>query len=247
MGSRSTSTSHASSDLQGTLGDDHSLSRKARKYGETVVTGENWQLDDLDLSKLTWETSTRAKRQHGRCLYGRNGQATIRLSEHTYKRADFEACKTVIRHELVHAWQHQHHGETRTVAGTEIEVDYGHRETFRVWIDPLNLDGRCAAHYAKEREDYRYVYECPSCSSWAGKHRLCKSVRQAASGGESDIGYRYCGACEVRMYLVSDGRYLAHGTYSDEEIKRFVNGDPRMQEEYGVWPRDAAAKPRRNE
>jgi len=94
----------------GLLADDHELSARARRYGERVVSGTEWPIDAVDCAKITWGTSTRAKRRHGRCSYHGDGRATITLTEHTYERAGFEACRTTIRHELVHAWQYQHRG-----------------------------------------------------------------------------------------------------------------------------------------
>jgi len=243
----------------GSVGDDHDLSHRARAYGEGVVCGNEWPLDGVDLGKITWATSTRAKRRHGRCSYDGDGRATITLTEHTYDRAGFEACKTTIRHELVHAWQYQHRGEravrtdsgvrvradgdrtasqrghsdhtdatassTRPDADGEFTVDTGHGDSFRAWVDPLELPGRCSTYYERRRADFAYVYECPDCGSWWGKHRLCKSVRQAAHGGVGSTGYRYCIDCEVLLHLRAGDQFLAHGDHDDATIKRFVDGD----------------------
>ncbi len=227
----------------GTLGDTHELSRKSRAYGERVIRQDTWPIDAVNLSAITWETSTRAKRRHGYCSYDGDGEVTIIISEHTYENAGFDACRTVIRHELVHAWQYQHWGETRAVSGTDVDVETDHGESFRVWVPLLDLDGRCASYYTKEKDDYRYVYECPDCSTWFGNHRLCKSVRQAASGGEMRVGYCYCGNCKVRMYLRSGGWYLEHGIYSDDEIREFIDGGDDVYETYGIHPNIAPSKP----
>jgi len=243
----------------GLLADDHELSRRARVYGERVVAGSEWPIDAVDCRKITWGTSTRAKRRHGRCSYDGDGRATITLTEHTYDRAGFEACKTTIRHELVHAWQYQHrgrqaistdsgvrfltdsdavtttqqysdhtHAETsprqlETAAGFTVET--GHGDSFRAWIDPLELPGRCSSYYDRKRADFAYVYSCPDCGNWWGKHRLCKSVRQAAHGGEGTTGYRYCTDCEVLLHLHDDDWYLAHANHDDAAIKTFAQGE----------------------
>ena len=248
-------------DTVGTLGDDHELSRRARGYGEAVVCGEEWPLDGVDLGKITWATSTRAKRRHGRCSYDGDSRATITLTEHTYDRAGFEACKKTIRHELVHAWQYQHRGERAVVGETGIElqadgatatpdgghsdhadtepatggrntavdagftIETGHGDSFRAWVEPLELPGRCSSYYARRRSDFNYVYGCPNCEQWWGKHRLCKSVRQAAHGGEGSTGYRYCTDCEVLLHLQVGEWYLDHANHDDECIKTFVDGE----------------------
>ena len=265
----------------GSVADDHEVSHRARRYGERVVRGDEWPLDGVDLGKITWATSMRAKRRHGRCSYDGQGEVTITLTEHTYDRAGFAACKTTIRHELVHAWQYQHRGERAvvtdsgvdlcatadtsrdgaadwlgsdadtavdeptaptTVTGTEtvgIEIDTGHGDSFRAWVEPLDLPGRCSTYYERRRSDFAYVYDCPDCGSWWGKHRLCKSVRQAAHGGEGATGYRYCTDCEVLLHLRVGDRFLAHGDHDDATIKAFAAGDWRPEEPAaGEFPTD---------
>ena len=244
----------------GRVADDHELSHRARRYGEGVIRGDAWPLDGVDLAAITWATSTRAKRRHGRCSYDGDGQVTITLTEHTYDRAGFEACKTTIRHELVHAWQYHHQGEAAVVTESGIElradgatatadrghsdhadtepatggqtavdagftVETGHGDSFRAWVEPLALPGRCSTYYERRRSDFAYVYECPDCGQWWGKHRLCKSVRQAAHGGEGAAGYRYCTDCEVLLHLRTDDHLLAHGDHDDATIKAFVTGE----------------------
>ena len=240
----------------GSVADAHELSHRARIYGERVIRGTDWPLAGVDLAKITWATSTRAKRRHGRCSYDGDGYATITLTEHTYDRAGFAACKTTIRHELVHAWQYQHRGERAVVTDSGIEpqarvdttasdqrhsdhtegtvrntpadadraftIDTGHGDSFRAWVVPLELPGRCSSYYERRRADFAYVYECPDCKNWWGKHRLCKSVRQAAHGGKGSSGYRYCTDCEVLLYLRAGDYYLAYGDHDDETIKTFV-------------------------
>lgn len=244
----------------GSVADDHELTHRARQYGEGVVRGDEWPLDGVDLAAITWATSTRAKRRHGRCSYDGRGQVTITLTEHTYERAGFDACKKTVRHELVHAWQYQHQGEGAVVTETGIErrvdsdattathdhsdhadvdaatggentavdagftIETGHGDSFRAWVEPLELPGRCSSYYERRRGDFAYVYACPNCGEWWGKHRLCKSVRQAAHGGEGATGYRYCTDCEVLLHLQAGEWYLAHDDHDDAAIKAFVDG-----------------------
>jgi predicted SprT family Zn-dependent metalloprotease len=249
----------------GRVADDHELSHRARAYGEQVVRGTEWPLDGVDLATITWATSTRAKRRHGRCSYDGGGRATITLTEHTYDRAGFDACKKTIRHELVHAWQYQHRGEqavvtesgvdlrtagaamasshshddhTDTATATSVEtsttipdsdagftIQTGHGDSFRAWVDPLELPGRCSTYYDRRKADFAYIYGCPNCEQWWGKHRLCKSVRQAAHGGEGSTGYRYCTNCEVLLHLQQGDWYLDHADHDDDTIRAFVAGE----------------------
>lgn len=219
------------------LADDHDLSRRARAYGEAVVRGDRWPLSGLDLGRVTWATSTQARRKNGSCTYGEDGRCTVTVAAHVADRAGFAACRETIRHELVHAWQHQHAGEVATVDdgpprvgdgdadGRTIRIEPGHGPSFRAWVDPLDLEGRCAAHYERTRADYAYVYECPGCGDWWGRHRLCKSVRQAAHGTVGPGGYCYCVDCDALVHLRAGDEYLDHGPHDDDAIRAFADGE----------------------
>lgn len=166
----------------GHLGDAHELTERARAYANEVIFGDAWLLtpDHVDLSRLTFETSTRMDRQHGVCSYDGQGHSTIRLSETTYDRAGFEAMQETIRHELVHAYQQQTPG-----------IDPGHGDSFTRWVDPLDLSGRCSSHYETQPDDYKYRFHCTQgCGFIGGRHRWSKAVAQAIRG---DL---VCGDCD---------------------------------------------------
>ena len=97
---------------EGKLGDDHEYTRRIRKYANEVVHGDEWGLSDVDLSKVTFETRTRARSRHGVASYDEDGRVTVGISEHTIENAGDEAMEETVRHELVHVWQYQHKGET---------------------------------------------------------------------------------------------------------------------------------------
>lgn len=230
----------------GTLNDTHELSKRARDYGEQVIRNTDWPLEHVDLEKLSWETSTRAKKRHGLASYNYNNEVTITISEHTYNRAGFEACKDTIRHELVHAWQYQNSGELAIITDNGLQdstigdktfdekwstletryenpddtdvvkITAGHGASFKNWVPALDLDGRCSNHYTKTRSDYEYVCECPNCGAWWGKHRMCKTVRQSATG------HRVCCSCKVDLRLRVENMYMQLGRHTDEQIKQFT-------------------------
>jgi predicted SprT family Zn-dependent metalloprotease len=127
------------------------------------------------------------KRKHGLCVPDGEGSCTVRLSEKTYDRAGFEAMQETIRHELVHVYQHQ-------TAGVEL----GHGQSFREWVEPLNLDGRCSQHYEVDAEDYTYTFHCPNCGFIGGRYRMCKTVRAGIDGE------LYCQRCESVNVSVRD-------------------------------------------
>ena len=166
----------------GHLGDSHDLSDCARQYANDVLFDDEWPLtpDHVDLTRVTFETSTRMERKHGVCSSDGEGNSTIRLSEKTYGRAGLEAMQETIRHELVHAYQHQTSG-----------VDPGHGESFTQWVEPLDLSGRCSTHYENQPEDYKYRFYCEQgCGFIGGRHRWSKAVRRAIHGN------LLCGDCE---------------------------------------------------
>jgi len=172
-------------DTAGRLGDSHRLSQQARKYANEVINGETWPLtpDHVDLQHVTFGTSSRMKRQHGVCSSEGSGRCTIRLSEETYERGGFEAIKETIRHELVHAYQHQTSG-----------IDAGHGESFKEWVEPLDLSGRCCTHYETEPDDYKYQFYCVNgCGFIGGRHRWSKAVRRAINGN------LVCGNCDANF------------------------------------------------
>lgn len=171
--------------VAGELSDSHELSERARQYANAVIDGEEWPLTSsvVDLDCVTFETSTRMKRQHGVCSSDGDGYCTIRLSEQTYERADFTAMQQTIRHELVHCYQHQTDG-----------VDPGHGESFKQWVDPLSLSGRCSTHYETQPEDYKYQFYCiQGCGFIGGRHRWSVAVRRAIRGTQ------VCGECDGEL------------------------------------------------
>jgi len=178
----------------GHLADAHELSERARQYANDVIFGEEWSLtpDHVDLNRVTFETSTRMERKHGVCSSDGAGNSTIRLSEKTYERAGFEAMQETIRHELVHAYQHQTSG-----------VDPSHGDSFTQWVEPLDLSGRCSTHYENQPEDYKYRFYCEQgCGFIGGRYRWSKAVRRAIRGN------LVCGECESDLRVEGPGGVL---------------------------------------
>ncbi len=172
----------------GELGDTCELSARARRYANDVVFGEGWPVtpEHVDLDAVTFETSTRMKRKHGVCTVDADGNCTIRLSQKTADRAGFSAIEETVRHELVHVYQFQTDG-----------FEMGHGRSFRRWVGPLELSGRCSEHYADSPTDYDYTFHCPNCGFVGGRYRMCKTVR---AGLEDRLRCRGCesAAIEVR-------------------------------------------------
>ncbi len=176
--------------LAGRLGDDHDLSRRGREYANEVVFGTRWPITDshVDLEGVTFETSTRMKRRHGVCASDGSGNCTIRLSAETAKRGGFEAIEETVRHELVHVYQHQ-----------TADVETGHGESFKRWVEPLALSGRCTSHYERQPAEYKYRLYCQNgCGFVGGRHRFSSVVRRAITGSQ------VCGHCKSSLRVETD-------------------------------------------
>lgn len=230
--------------IDGSLDDDHDISEKTRVYANKVVKEDSYQLneEDINLDDVIFGTSTRAKRRHGVCKF-EFGVSRILISESSVEKADFDTLKSTIQHELVHAWQYQHSGEYARFTpeegvveyadslsklhgrtGTIVEVNTGHKDSFRVWEQFFDFEGRCSNHYTNERTDYNYVLVCEECQNWYGKHRMCKSVRQTV------YGHRICGACESELHLVNhNGK-----KFEDMYETRFIPIDLQIKFFFGV-------------
>lgn len=171
----------------GTLGEDCDLSAWARDYATAVVNGDVWPLNDshVDLSRITFETSSRMQRRHGVCVTGKDGCCTVRLSQKTHDRAGLDAMRETVRHELVHCHQHQTPG-----------LEPGHGDSFSRWVDPLSLSGRCSSHYDRRPADFNYRFFCSDgCGFVGGRHRFSVAVERAIHGRQ------VCASCtgELRV------------------------------------------------
>ncbi|WP_135820879.1 SprT-like domain-containing protein [Halostella litorea] len=145
---------------------------RARSYAESVAI-------DVDTDSVEWELSERAKRRAGVCLFDRQSESvTIRLTWAAYEEYGWKEFTEVIRHELVHAWEFQHFGEST------------HGERFQAKAAELDVPRHCRSF-----SDARLVLRCtdPACSWRADRHRASESV--------TDPEQRRCGACRGR-YVV---------------------------------------------
>ena len=180
---------------QGKLGDDHEYTKRIREYANQVIHGDEWGLSDVDLSKVTFETRTRARRRHGVASYNGDGHVTVGISEHTIENAGSEAMKETVRHELVHVWQYQHEYEKAELPNGQIarNIRPGHTGCWYAWERIMDVR-RTNNHYSKSPKDYKYRIWCASCHRFVtGKHRLCKTVK---CHSDSHAGMGWCGLCD---------------------------------------------------
>ena len=225
-------TSPPTSENEGVLGDNHKYTPRIRQYANEVVYGSAWPISAIDLSWIIFETRTRAKRRNGVCT--RKGEhIVIGVSEHVIRNAGFNAAKNVIRHELIHAWQHQHTNHSPIHPEPNIRLSHiepGHSDdAWGYWSKQLNVK-RTNSYYSKSITQYKYAMRCPECGNLIGKHRLCKSVRQATLG---DV---LCADCQEPMLVIRPSEpniafkrpsNIPNKFFLDEFLREFVEGSNR--------------------
>ncbi|MFB6164016.1 MAG: SprT-like domain-containing protein [Haloarculaceae archaeon] len=143
------------------------LLARAAEYAETVAI-------DLPVERLAWEISERAKRRAGACRYDPEAERiTIVLTWEAYRTFGWAEFTRTIRHELVHAWEFHHFGES------------GHGERFRRKAAELDAPRHCRTF-----TDGRLRLVCTSddCEWAPDRHRASKPVKYP------DGGYQ-CGDC----------------------------------------------------
>ncbi|MFP9062122.1 SprT-like domain-containing protein [Natrialbaceae archaeon A-chndr2] len=149
-----------------TLTIDDELIARARIHARQVEIDVEWE-------RLEWAVSSRAKRRAGACRWNREREvATIVLSRRAYRAYDWETFAEVVRHELVHAWEFQHFGES------------GHGERFRRMASRLEAPRHCPS-FTEPR--YRLRCQNQGCEWEASRHRASKPVTTPER-------YR-CGSC----------------------------------------------------
>lgn len=139
---------------------------RARAYAATVDV-------PVDLDRVSWEVSSRAKRRAGACLYDREtGEVTVRLAWRAARAYDWPSFAAVVRHELIHAWEYQQFGEA------------GHGPRFRERAADLDVPTTCPT-FAEARLRLRCT--APGCDWTADRYRSSAAV--------TDPERRRCGSC----------------------------------------------------
>lgn len=151
------------------------LERIAKQHAGQVV--DRVGAFNVDLDAIEWRASKQLKNYHG---VFHSGNYRISLSLPSLRRNGWRAMLRTVRHELVHAWQHEHDKHD-----TDWGEDIHDIESFERWMSVLNIRKRGPAKTA----EFRYRIQCTQCGRSWGKHRMCKSIRQ------SILGQRYCAAC----------------------------------------------------
>ncbi|MCU4925297.1 SprT-like domain-containing protein [Halobacteria archaeon AArc-dxtr1] len=153
---------------------DDELLARARIHAREVVAGSDI---DVDLGRVEWDVSSRATRRAGCCRWNRDREvATIVLTRRAYEAYEWDDFAAVVRHELVHASQFQHEGES------------GHGPQFRRLAARVDAPRHCEAF-----AEPRYVLCClaDDCDWQAGRHRASDPVRTPSRYRCGDCGGDY--------------------------------------------------------
>lgn len=139
----------------------------AKLYARTVVDRNDLS---VDVSRLDWEVSTRAKRRAGTVLY-RDGEAeVVRLTWDQFENEGWEAAAATVRHELAHV---------HLIAEAD---DPSHGPAFRELADRLDTHVRC-----ERFADPSWWVVCVDCGARVARYRRSKLVKQP--------GQYTCGDC----------------------------------------------------
>ncbi|MFC5368046.1 SprT-like domain-containing protein [Salinirubrum litoreum] len=158
------------------------LRRQAAAYARTVPLG-------VDLDRIDWEVSRRAKRRAGACLHHREtGRQTIRLTWAAYESFGWERFAGTIRHELAHAWEFQRFDES------------SHGRRFRRVANRIDAPLSCPPF-----SEARLLLRCRNddCDWRARRYRACPTVTRPDGRRCGDCGSRY------RVFHVASGETWA--------------------------------------
>jgi len=152
---------------------------RARAYAETVD-------QPVAVDAIEWEISERAKRQAGVCRYDRAAdRVTISLTWAAFQAHGWDQFRETIRHELIHAWEYQQHGES------------SHGARFERRADELDVSVRC-----ERFSEPRLLLVCTNaaCEWELRRYRASKTVTRPErySCGEcgSDYEVTHCATGE---------------------------------------------------
>ena len=149
------------------------LLERAREHAASVPL-------ELDLDAVSWEVSRRAKRRAGACRYdGDAGTVTIRLTWAAYEAFGWAEFSGVVRHELVHAYEFQTHGES------------GHGPRFRTLAERVDAPRHC-----RRFTPPAYWVTCRDCGQRLARYKRSKLVKHPDR-------YR-CGSCGGRLSVESN-------------------------------------------
>jgi len=126
--------------------DEDTVTELARRHAEQVVERTGMA---VDLDQVTWRATYELRAKHGYC---RNN--FVKLSLNSLETNGWQTLMEFVRHELVHAWQHQNDVDDRPGKNT---FERFHGPSFEQWIPTLNIAKR-GPHILPD-----WTIACPEC------------------------------------------------------------------------------------
>lgn len=120
----------------------------AQRHAQQVVECTDMA---VDLDQITWRATYELQAKHGYC---RNN--FVKLSLNSLETNGWQPLMTTVRHELVHAWQHQNDVDDRPGKDT---FERFHGPSFEQWMPILNI------HKRSGRVLPPWTIECPECQA----------------------------------------------------------------------------------
>lgn len=140
----------------------------AKLYAREVVDRHGLA---VDVSRLEWEVSTRAKRRAGAVTYRDGDPRTVRLTWAHFQNEGWAAASATIRHELIHV-------HLLVEAG-----DASHGDAFRRLADWLDTHVHCERFV-----DPEWWVTCVDCGARLARYRRSKLVEQPERYRCNDCG-----------------------------------------------------------
>lgn len=140
----------------------------AKLYARAVVDRHDLS---VDVSRLDWEVSTRAKRRAGAVLHQDGEAEVVRLTWGQFENEGWEAATATVRHELAHVHR---------LAEAE---DPSHGSAFRDLADQLDTHVRC-----ERFADPSWWVVCVDCGARIARYRRSKLVEQPGRYECDDCG-----------------------------------------------------------
>jgi predicted SprT family Zn-dependent metalloprotease len=140
----------------------------AKLYAREVVERRDLA---VDVSRLEWEVSTRAKRRAGAVTYRDGDPRTVRLTWAHFQNEGWAAAAATVRHELIH------------VHLLNEADDASHGEAFRRLADRLDTHVNCERFV-----DPEWWVTCTDCGARLARYRRSKLVKRPDRYQCSDCG-----------------------------------------------------------
>jgi len=203
--------------------DENEVIDVAKQHAEQTIERTNMAVD-LDL--VEWRATRELRAKHG---YHRNN--FIKLSIDSLETNGWQEFLRVVRHELVHAWQHQNSIDDQE--GKNM-FERSHGSSFEDWMPILNIAKR------GERLFPLWTIECPECQAALAMQQRARAKEIAQQ--IQTLNRETCIECgqQLSKYTVKrDGKEIAveslPDVLSEAEDQIFLYNEPKTTSAEREW------------